>query len=42
MPLHNTEERQAGPTSAIESESFNLQSDSYEFPKTRTIPDRVR
>src|ERR1019366_4169866 len=32
MPLHNTEELKAGPTSQIESEALNDETTSYEFP----------
>jgi glutamate decarboxylase len=41
MPLHNTEERQADPTSRIESDSLNLHSDSYEFPDEPHDPQAV-
>jgi glutamate decarboxylase len=41
MPLHNTEELKAGPTSELESEVHNEASDTYEFPETAQDPQTV-
>ena len=35
MPLHNTEELKAGPTSRIESESLNAETATYDFPAAK-------
>jgi glutamate decarboxylase len=35
MPLHQTEELQAAPTSHIESEVLNERSETYEFPESK-------
>ena len=35
MPLHNTEELKAGPTSQIESEALNQETTSYQFPAAK-------
>ena len=32
MPLHNTEELKAGPTSRLEAEALNDETASYQFP----------
>src|SRR5271155_367546 len=41
MALHNTEELKAAPTSQLESEVLNQQTDSYEFPETAQNPQTV-
>ena len=41
MPLHNTEDLQAGPTSELESEVHNDASDTYEFPESAQNPQTV-
>ena len=49
MPLHNTEELKAGPTSPIESEVHNEETATYRFPDVehdsqavyRTIHDQL-
>ncbi len=41
MPLHNTEELKAGPTSQLESEVLNAQAETYEFPETAQDPQAV-
>ena len=33
MPLHNTEELKAAPTSPLESEVLNEETGTYEFPE---------
>src|SRR5580693_2077874 len=41
MPLHNTENLKAGPTSQLESEVLNEKTDSYEFPDAEQDPQAV-
>jgi glutamate decarboxylase len=41
MPLHNTEELKAGPTSQLESEVLNEKTETYEFPLTPQNPQTV-
>jgi glutamate decarboxylase len=41
MPLHNTEDLKAGPTSQIESEVLNEKTCSYEFPEAEQDPQAV-
>jgi glutamate decarboxylase len=41
MPLHNTEELKAGPTSQLESEVLDHQNQTYEFPASRQDPHTV-
>src|ERR1700683_4513363 len=41
MPLHNTEELKAGPTSQIESEALKTQTETYEFPEAAQDPQAV-
>jgi glutamate decarboxylase len=41
MPLHNTEELKAGPTSQIESEVLNDKAETYEFPEAKHDPQAV-
>ena len=41
MPLHNTEDLKAGPTSELEAEVHNDASDTYEFPETAQNPQTV-
>lgn len=41
MPLHNTEDLKAGPTSQLESEVLNEKTDSYEFPEAQQDPRTV-
>src|ERR1700722_15848160 len=41
MPLHNTEDLKAGPTSQLESEVLNEKTDSYEFPDAEQDPQAV-
>ena len=38
MPLHNTEELKAAPTSPIESEVHNEEIGTYEFPEGKQDP----
>ena len=41
MPLHNTEELNAPPTSQLEAEVLNERTESYEFPETAQNPQTV-
>ena len=41
MPLHNTDELNAAPTSQIESNVLNERTESYEFPESRHDPQTV-
>jgi len=41
MPLHNTNELNAAPTSQIESNVLNDTTESYEFPAARHDPQTV-
>jgi glutamate decarboxylase len=41
MPLHNTEELKAAPTSQLEAEVLNERTESYEFPETAQDPQTV-
>ena len=41
MPLHNTEELKAAPTSQLESAVLNEETESYEFPETAQDPQTV-
>ena len=41
MPLHNTEELKAGPTSQLESEALNERTETYEFPEAPQDPQTV-
>ena len=41
MPLHNTEELKAGPTSQIESDALNAENATYEFPEAAQDPQTV-
>ena len=41
MPLHNTEELKAEPTSPIEAEVHNDEIDTYEFPEKKQDPQGV-
>ena len=42
MALHNTEELKAGPTSQLESEVLDDQTQTYEFPERRTRKPSTR
>ena len=41
MPLHNTEELKAAPTSELESEVLNEHTETYVFPVSRQDPRTV-
>ncbi len=41
MPLHNTNELNAAPTSPIEANALNGRTESYEFPEARHDPQTV-
>jgi glutamate decarboxylase len=41
MPLHNTDELKAAPTSELEAQALNDVTDSYEFPVKRQDPHTV-
>src|SRR5271163_1961088 len=41
MPIHNTEELKAAPTSQIEAEVHNPETGTYEFPKAMQDPQAV-
>jgi glutamate decarboxylase len=41
MPLHNTEELKAGPTSQLESDVLNAATETYEFPEAAQDPQGV-
>jgi glutamate decarboxylase len=41
MPLHNTEELKAGPTSELESAALNDKTETYEFPEAKQDPQAV-
>jgi glutamate decarboxylase len=41
MPLHNTEELKAPPTSPIEAEVLNGKTETYEFPEIKQDPQAV-
>jgi glutamate decarboxylase len=41
MPLHNTEELEAAPTSSLESEVLNHEMGTYKFPEAAQDPQRV-
>src|ERR1700728_1639611 len=41
MPLHNTEELKAAPTSHLESKALNQETESYEFPEGMQDPQSV-
>src|SRR5215471_13683829 len=41
MPLHNTEELKAAPTSPLEHEVLDHENETYEFPKVRQDPQTV-
>ena len=41
MPLHNTEELKAGPTSQLESDVLNPATETYEFPEAAQDPQGV-
>ena len=42
MPLHNTEELKAAPTSELEAGVHNASEDTYEFPEFRSDPPSTR
>jgi len=41
MPLHNTEELKAAPTSELESQVLNDRTETYEFPEVTQDPQTV-
>ena len=41
MPLHNTEELKAAPTSRLESKVLNDKIDTYRFPEAKQEPRTV-
>src|ERR1700750_1861579 len=41
MPLHNTEDLKAQPTSELEEQVLNERTESYEFPETAQDPQTV-
>jgi glutamate decarboxylase len=41
MPLHNTEELKAAPTSQLESDVLDAETETYEFPEAAQDPQTV-